>query len=1044
MEPTEKELEGRLKHLGIRLASPPSGVDELLRLLDQTEIYLSRVQQSPSTSMSDALSPVMNSLTTNELLNHPEGDVKVFVAACINEITRITAPDAPYSDSLMKDIFTVIVDVFGKLDDISGGPSYSKKISILETVAKVRSCVVMLDLECDDLILQMFKHFLKSIRPDHSINVFSSMETIMSLVLEESENISEELLHCLLSSVHKSKKDVMPVACRLAETVISKCAMKLKPYLLAAVNSTGICLGDYSDKVASICQKCSVAPEQNEVEESKLPQKTVHNELPQESKKPEKSESCFEEFSALADKAIHVLSNGFVPFGNANSIVEPVSSEFKHENSSYSEQCRNNTAPRTEDINLGSINEKPGNELDAKHVESKSSSVQLPDASDSSRVEDDMGASSTTIRRVGQKRKGKSLKSDMALETEVLLEPEREVELRPLEGLVGDNKCVISATASDNLLGKGRKQNTKSLKSDGASDIVPKITGLVEPKREIKFQPLEGQVGDSTCVISASTCKDLHGTRLSKRGKSTKSQLSAKISTPQKTALSSGRKRKFENTPMEKEGSLAIVSEHKADHCAVSNFDKKPSLDSAKKSLEDNATADVSTTVVSGGMSLKEEQKEPVKNVTEGISFRKQWKSNIKQPTFKDAAGGNISAESCLKEMIVSSKASREADNDENHLEKFVDTSSTKKSRRKTSGWKIHAGRKIEVWWPDDAMFYKGVIELFDPVTKMHKIVYDDGDIEFLLLRNERWNYIDSKNLEKGHEDDNVILASSLQVRGRSNAKSKGTPIQQSNDKKPAVKSWFSKWKTSKATPIQQSHDKKPAVKSWFSKWKTSKVATSSNEKTDGAYGGDGTKVDVSPQASYSNEPPNDKTTGKVKSDGKSNGANELPSVSASKSVKRSRHRLPKGEKNPQTVTESAETKDATSQDAGVVKNDVSTPAKLEGKSDGKPAERFSRHSRRKSGKPSVATSSIGTQTDIVLTKDKHKGNDTLKLSSPSAKTIKKKETPAASTYGIIDVKNSASGGAIVDGSVLAFGPVGSQSSAVNPNKRRRNDEQAA
>ncbi|KAK8965607.1 hypothetical protein KSP40_PGU014775 [Platanthera guangdongensis] len=960
MEPTEKELEGRLKNLGIRLASPPSGVDELLRLLDQTEIYLSRVEQSPSTSMSDALVPVMNSLTTNELLNHPEGNVKVFVAACINEITRITAPDAPYSDSLMKDIFTVIVDVFGKLDDISGGLSYSKKISILETVAKVRSCVVMLDLECDDLILQMFKHFLKSIRPDHSINVFSSMETIMTLVLEESENISEELLHCLLSSVHKSKKDVMPVACRLAETVISKCAMKLKPYLLAAVNSTGICLGDYGDKVASICQECSVAPEQNEVEESKLPQKTVHNELPQESKKPEKSESCFEEFSALADKAINVLSNGFVPFGNVNSIVEPVSSEFKHENSSYNEQCRNTIAPRTEDINLGSINEKPGNELDSKHVEAKASSVQLPDASDSSRVEDDMGASSTTIRRVGQKRKGKSLKSDMALETEVLLEPEREVELRPFEGLVGDNKCVILATASNNLLDKGRKKNTKSLKSDGACDIVPKTTGLVEPEREIKFQPVEGQVGDSTCVISASTCKDLPGTRLSKRSKTTKSQLSAKISTPQKTALSSGRKRKFEITPMEKEGSLSIV---------------KPSLDFAKKSLEDNATADVSTTVVSGGMSLKEEQKEPVKNVTQGISFQKQWKSNIKQPTFKDAAGGNISTEPCLKEMIVSSKASREADNDENHLEKFVDASSTKKSRRKTSGWKIHTGRKIEVWWPDDAMFYKGVIELFDPVRKMHKIVYDDGDIEFLLLRNERWNYIDSKNLEKGHEDDNVILASSLQVRGRSNAKSKGTPIHQSNDKKPAVKSWLSKWKTSKGMP--QSDDKKPAVKSWFSKWKTSKVATSSKEKTEGAYGGDGTKVDVSPQASYSNEPPNDKTSSKVKSDGKSNAANELPSVTAGKSVKRSRHRLPKGEKNPQTVTESAETKDATSQDAVVVKNDVSTPAKLEGKSDGKPEERFSRHSRRKSGKPRVAMSSIGTQTDIVLTKDKHKGDDT-------------------------------------------------------------------
>ncbi|KAK8928273.1 hypothetical protein KSP39_PZI017749 [Platanthera zijinensis] len=48
-------------------------------------------------------------------------------------------------------------------------------------------------------------------------------------------------------------------------------------------------------------------------------------------------------------------------------------------------------------------------------------------------------------------------------------------------------------------------------------------------------------------------------------------------------------------------------------------------------------------------MSLKEEQKEPVKYVTEGIIFRKQWMSNIKQSTFKDVVRGNISAETCLK-----------------------------------------------------------------------------------------------------------------------------------------------------------------------------------------------------------------------------------------------------------------------------------------------------------------------------------------------------------------------------------------------------------
>lgn len=57
----------------------------------------------------------------------------------------------------------MIVAAFEKLYDTSS-PSYLKRVSILETVAKVRSCVVMLDLECDDLILEMFNHFLKAIR----------------------------------------------------------------------------------------------------------------------------------------------------------------------------------------------------------------------------------------------------------------------------------------------------------------------------------------------------------------------------------------------------------------------------------------------------------------------------------------------------------------------------------------------------------------------------------------------------------------------------------------------------------------------------------------------------------------------------------------------------------------------------------------------------------------------------------------------------------------------------------------------------------------
>ncbi|RRT60436.1 hypothetical protein B296_00044986 [Ensete ventricosum] len=52
--------------------------------------------------MSNALRPSMKALVVKELLRHSDIDVKVAVASCVSEITRITAPEAPYDDDLMK------------------------------------------------------------------------------------------------------------------------------------------------------------------------------------------------------------------------------------------------------------------------------------------------------------------------------------------------------------------------------------------------------------------------------------------------------------------------------------------------------------------------------------------------------------------------------------------------------------------------------------------------------------------------------------------------------------------------------------------------------------------------------------------------------------------------------------------------------------------------------------------------------------------------------------------------------------------------------
>jgi len=59
--------------------------------------------------MYNALRPTMAVLITNELLEHSDPNVKVALTSCLTEVTRITAPEAPYDDDVMKVRFVALL-----------------------------------------------------------------------------------------------------------------------------------------------------------------------------------------------------------------------------------------------------------------------------------------------------------------------------------------------------------------------------------------------------------------------------------------------------------------------------------------------------------------------------------------------------------------------------------------------------------------------------------------------------------------------------------------------------------------------------------------------------------------------------------------------------------------------------------------------------------------------------------------------------------------------------------------------------------------------
>ncbi|XP_013603180.1 PREDICTED: trichohyalin-like isoform X2 [Brassica oleracea var. oleracea] len=252
----ETELREALLQAGKDLLNSPSSTDAIFDLLNKVESLLLSVEQDPIVEVRNALKPSMQALVSADLLRNPDSDVRVYVVSCLTDIMRITAPEAPYNDDQMKEVFEVTVEAFGKLADASC-ESYKKAEAVLDTIAKVRSSLVMLDLECDDLVLEMFRHFLKITRlsPDCPQTVLLSMETIMVTVIDESEEVSMDLLEILLGPLKKDSLDVSPVASRLVEKVLISCACKLRPDINEALKSTGTSLDMYSPVVSSICQR---------------------------------------------------------------------------------------------------------------------------------------------------------------------------------------------------------------------------------------------------------------------------------------------------------------------------------------------------------------------------------------------------------------------------------------------------------------------------------------------------------------------------------------------------------------------------------------------------------------------------------------------------------------------------------------------------------------------------------------------------------------------------------------------------------------------
>jgi hypothetical protein len=171
--------------------------------------------------------PSKDALVTPKYMRSRYAEVRLQVLNCLSKITKITAPNQPYEDDLMKDVLDLIVKSFKDLGKMNS-PSFAIRVSVLETVAEVRSCVIMLDLELNDLIIEMFEYFFSAVSENpYSEDVHASMQIIMTSILDESDDISQELLSVLRNNLTTEIEESSPAAHKLARDVVASCARRL-------------------------------------------------------------------------------------------------------------------------------------------------------------------------------------------------------------------------------------------------------------------------------------------------------------------------------------------------------------------------------------------------------------------------------------------------------------------------------------------------------------------------------------------------------------------------------------------------------------------------------------------------------------------------------------------------------------------------------------------------------------------------------------------------------------------------------------------------
>ncbi|CAK7227983.1 Sister chromatid cohesion protein pds5 [Sporothrix bragantina] len=183
----------------------PIPTEELIRRLGALSRELSDLDQE--TFDTESLAKVAKELANHNLLNHKDKGVKAFTAACLVDILCLCAPNAPFTQTQLKDVFGLfITSVLPALQDPSNTYDAQHKY-VLHSLAEVRSIVLLNDLDNSDALqLQLFSSLFDAISAPKNVSggrlptdVEHDISDVLISLIEEGPNVPPKVVDVIMA-----------------------------------------------------------------------------------------------------------------------------------------------------------------------------------------------------------------------------------------------------------------------------------------------------------------------------------------------------------------------------------------------------------------------------------------------------------------------------------------------------------------------------------------------------------------------------------------------------------------------------------------------------------------------------------------------------------------------------------------------------------------------------------------------------------------------------------------------------------------------------